>query len=590
MVGAPLVIEFFGEQQWVEIRPTGEIVHGLRLEDEHHRASRGHDESQLVAAITLNEAPVGSLRLIDSTSASGGERHLESAARLLSSLLSMCAELERVEEISQMASAIDAGEIGLLKVSKGGVVIYANATACGLLGYPREELQGLALSALIPAGATRHGAHLAAFFEKPEFRRMKSRASLVAVRKDGQSVAVDIGLAPLSPDQVLVTLSEARDRERAEAMSVQLRDEARLVQLGTLVASVGHEISNPLSYVRSNVEFLMETLAAEARDSEVMDALREVTTGVDRIVEVVGDLRLMARKPSGVEANVATVVADALATTQNLAKGVVRIETAISDSSLCVTLDSTRLVQVLVNLISNAVHSLQARRDGASNKLSVSVVADEERVTIKVVDNGPGIPDALRERVFEPFFSTKKDGTGLGLSVSRGIIRAAGGDISCVSNGSGTVFAVVVPRAKSQDVSLGQTDDQQGRRGRVLVVDDDVLVRSALSRLLRSQHDIICATSPHDALEQILAAEWDVILCDMVMPQISGAELFMRVETQAPEKASRFVFMTARPYPTFIQEFYRRPGLRTLDKPFRRTDVLGLLDDMVSRSRQLHTA
>jgi CheY-like chemotaxis protein len=213
--------------------------------------------------------------------------------------------------------------------------------------------------------------------------------------------------------------------------------------------------------------------------------------------------------------------------------------------------DEARLSQVFVNLIINAA---QAIDDGAASEHRIVVrtmVDDGGRAVVEVSDTGKGIPPDIVARIFDPFFTTKAVGAGmgLGLTICHRIIADLGGETLVDSEpGRGTTIRVVLPAATEQ--ALLPVEDVRPapvakRRGRVLVIDDEPAIGRAIQRVLGAAHDVVVETSARLALQR-LAGEpnFDVILCDLMMPNLGGVDVFASLSASAPELAKRIVFLT----------------------------------------------
>jgi CheY-like chemotaxis protein/anti-sigma regulatory factor (Ser/Thr protein kinase) len=249
-----------------------------------------------------------------------------------------------------------------------------------------------------------------------------------------------------------------------------------------------------------------------------------------------------------------------------------------------------RLEQVFVNLLVNAA---QAVTDGdpASNEVVVSLFSEGDKVVVEVRDTGTGIaPDALR-RVFEPFFTTKPRGvgTGLGLPISRGIVTAFGGELTAKSAlGVGTTFRMTLPAAPYAEAPAPSSDGVHPsspvhpmvERARVLVVDDEPLVADMLRRTLSEIHDVSAVTDAESALERILSGdEFDVIFCDLLMPRMSGMDLYEELEKHRPGVQERIVFMTGGAFTERAAKFLATVPNPKLTKPFD----LAMIERVVAR-------
>jgi two-component system cell cycle sensor histidine kinase/response regulator CckA len=213
----------------------------------------------------------------------------------------------------------------------------------------------------------------------------------------------------------------------------------------------------------------------------------------------------------------------------------------------------------------------------------VSLRAEGERVIAEVADNGPGIEGPMLSRVFDPFFTTKPGvGTGLGLPICHSIVKRLGGEIEVASTkGVGTVFRVSLPvraRFRPQRVLTPPPSAAKTTRARVLVVDDELPLASMLSRVLSDEHDVFIATSAREALEQLRRRpDFDVVLCDLLMPAMSGMDLYRELKNQLTGLEERMVFMTGGAFTPRAAEFLASvPNLR-LEKPFDLNQVRQLV-------------
>jgi CheY-like chemotaxis protein len=242
--------------------------------------------------------------------------------------------------------------------------------------------------------------------------------------------------------------------------------------------------------------------------------------------------------------------------------------------------DSAKLGQVFLNLLVNAAQALPLGRV-AQNEISVVTRRSEEDrdfVIVEVRDSGPGIPEDVRDRIFEPFYTTKARtvGTGLGLSICRSIIVAAGGKISVESSTEGTVFRVELHVAKPRLVTVtppnaGARDHAEGV-ARILVVDDEADVRKSIRRVLRP-HEVTLAAGGEEAWKHLANKEFDVVLCDILMPDLTGIELFERTVAERPHLAGRFVFMSGGSFTADTRLFLERRAPYRLEKPFDASEL-----------------
>jgi signal transduction histidine kinase/ActR/RegA family two-component response regulator len=421
-----------------------------------------------------------------------------------------------------------------------------------------------------------------------------------------------------SPDEVRFleaaasTLSAAVARSRAEAEREELHSRLaladRMVSVGTLAAGVAHELNNPLAYVTANISFLLEQvghlttlLSPEARDDgEVSDVLQQLCEaasdtrdGVDRMRTIVRDLRTLSRAEDDkigpldlnpVLESCVTVAFNELKHRARLVKDLAPLPAVRGNEG--------RLGQVFLNLLINAA---QAIPDGQADRQEIRVTSrplGTDRVAIEVKDTGCGVKPEHLSRIFDPFFTTKPPGvgTGLGLSISLGIVSGMGGTIEVESQpGQGATFRVVLPvvgqeahddhpadaPAPADAPQPGGGDGPPGPdgagpgRSRVLVVDDEPLVRTVVSRTLGREHEIVTAASAREALERLARGEgFDLVLSDLQMPGQTGMDLHAELTRVAPELARRMIFLSGGAYTEEARAFLEREGVECLEKPF----------------------
>jgi ligand-binding sensor domain-containing protein/nitrogen-specific signal transduction histidine kinase/CheY-like chemotaxis protein len=393
---------------------------------------------------------------------------------------------------------------------------------------------------------------------------------------------------------------QARVEERTRELDANLQalraTQAQLVQagkmaaVGTLAAGVGHEINNPLSYIVSNLEHACqemeeltrwEDVSARLGDRlrETRQVLREALMGADRVRRIVKDLKTFSRQDEEVRGPVdLRGVMDSAA---KIAAGELKPRAQLFREYAAdvppVEGNEARLAQVFLNLIINAAQALPEGRPEQHEVRLVLKRGEEGEVVAEVRDTGCGIPPEVLGRIFDPFFTTKPvgEGTGLGLALCQAFVRSMGGRIEVESQvGKGTVVRVRLPAMLGAEVRAptrqAPVEVGEGVRGRVLIVDDDPLVSAALRRTLAREHEVVVEMSSPRALELLSSREgdYDVILCDLMMPELTGMELHERLEAAAPERARRMVFITGGAYTPGAKAFLERVSHPRVEKPF----------------------
>lgn len=394
-------------------------------------------------------------------------------------------------------------------------------------------------------------------------------------------------------------VTEERDTELRRLQS------EKLASIGMLAAGVAHEINNPASFVLANTEALMGILRlmedklkadpAAARKLglreilfEAMTIVQESKEGMARIHRMVRDLHSFSRVDD--DATALTDVNAALESSLTMLRNELRYRAVVERdlrATFPVRASAARLGQVFLNLIINGAHALS---DGAlaRNRLYVRSFNDGEQVVVEVQDNGAGIPADVMPRIFESFFTTKPAGlgTGLGLPISREIVRSVGGELTAESEaGRGALFRVRLPALVGTTVEKPKT--QPGlhamRRRRILAVDDEALLLKAYRRMLIEHHDVETALGAKEAMRAIEKdAAFEVILCDLQMPEIPGAELYRIVTERWPQLAKRFIFITGGAFSPEARRFLQESVVDCINKPFQLDEILNLIDGRVS--------
>ena len=375
----------------------------------------------------------------------------------------------------------------------------------------------------------------------------------------------------------------------------------KMAAVGTLAAGVGHEINNPLAFIISNLHYAsVEVHDARGepggeRWKEVEQALDEALQGADRVRRIVQDLRTFSRmQPERLRHVELHAVLDlALSFADAEIRHRARLVKDYGEP-LTVLGDETRLGQVFLNLLVNAA---QAIPEGHADQNEIRVTTRRNaqgQIAVEVSDTGTGIPPEVLPRIFEPFFTTKPVGvgTGLGLSICHSYVQNMGGEIHVRSEqGKGTTFEVVLPMAEAR--TSGATSafspmaEASTSRSRLLIIDDEPLLIAALSRTLAPEHEVVAFTHAHHALERLRAGErYELILCDLMMPEMTGMELHATLVREAPGQAERMVFLTGGAFTEAARTFLDTSQLPWLEKPFEPETLRTRLRALLAERRQ----
>jgi CheY-like chemotaxis protein len=368
-----------------------------------------------------------------------------------------------------------------------------------------------------------------------------------------------------------------------------------MAAVGILAAGVAHEMNNPLAYVSANLEFALKALedshksgAAIAPD-EVNVALAEATQGVDRLRHVIRDLKAFSRADESKREPVE--LKRIIESSLNMARNEIRHRAQLKkDFAEVPPVDGneSRLGQVFLNLFVNAA---QAIPDGAADKNEIRVTLRKEgadRVIVEIRDTGSGIAPEVRPQLFQPFVTTKPlgVGTGLGLSICHAIIADHGGTIEVESElGKGTTFRIKLPAAQRETVVKPVAKAYSGptRRGRILLVDDEPMIGSAFRRTVGQEHEVVTLTRAKDALAKLSAGEqFDLVFCDLMMPEMTGMDLHAALTQTVPDVASRMIFLTGGAFTERAREFLDHIPNQRMEKPFDVTNLRSVIANMLA--------
>jgi len=487
---------------------------------------------------------------------------------------------------------VDHMAIGVV-MNRGGRWIHVNRTFAAMLDYEPSDLVGRSPFEFLDASQHEEvRARIEQFASGDVQMPVRERRFR---RRGGQQIVVEVIPRHLSDFEgapaMLVLVRNVTDEKRLARQQLVAE---RMVSVGTLAAGVAHEINNPLAYVSSNLELLAKEIGSlhdqlppgRARDLEALVA--DARSGAERVRRIVRGLRTLSHGDDEQRTHVDLhrVIDTALAIADNEIRHRARLSKEYGATPLVIA-DEGRLTQVFVNLLVNAA---QAIREGnvEHNEIRVVTRTDGGHAIAEVHDTGPGIPEDVLHRLFDPFFTTKEvgAGTGLGLSICHGIITALGGRIEVETEvRKGTCFRVTLPLAVARLPETSGTRPASNQlpacRGRVLIVDDDPFVRRSFSRILRD-HDMIEVETGRAALDVLRRdASFDVVLCDVMMPEMTGVDLYRELASSAPQLLERIVFITGGAFTSAARQFLDEVPNHRLEKPVDAQNLRATVEALV---------
>lgn len=418
-------------------------------------------------------------------------------------------------------------------------------------------------------------------------RDIVAAASASRILCDSESPVIDDG-------QVLGAVMVFRDVTDQRLLQAQVDLTDRFASLSTMAAGIASELNSPLAVVIAHASSMLDELrylestGADPRAlAEAMHSHSELDSAAQRIARTVIDLQAFAQpmQAPGGEADVRSAVDWAVRATADELEACTRVAIRIAPVRR-VMLDQAQLIQILVNVLENAA---QAIAPGHAEVNAVEIVASAlgDSVVIEVRDTGCGMPPAVAQHIFEPFYTTRPGSAGLGLAICHGIVRSVGGRIEVESRvGEGTTFRITLPvairRAANADVAPVPMVPEQ--RGRILVVDDEPMLLKAVKRML-SAHEVVCVEDAREVVARLAAGDqFDVILCDVLMPRMTGIELYERLLADDPEAARRMVFLSGGAVDVRASDFLTSVPNVCVDKPVSANALRALIQQRLTRS------
>jgi PAS domain S-box-containing protein len=480
-----------------------------------------------------------------------------------------------------LAAAIEQADDHIAILSPDGRIEHANQAFCRAAGRPLRELIGRRASDLLaPQSRSQMDVVLEAVRTSGGWR-----GTLLRQRPGGETALAATAMVGLSegagPVRHLVSVE--RDITNEARLRDQLIHSERLAAIGQLVSGVAHELNNPLQSVVGFTELLID----KERRPEARTDLEHVRSEANRAAKIVRNLLSFVRRSSvdreRVDLN--ELVAGTLALREyDLRASGVSVEARYGTGLPPVEANREEIQQILLNLILNAEQAF--RGSGRPGCLRIRTQGLDGVVAVDVCDDGPGVPEALAGQIFEPFFSTKEvgEGTGLGLSIALGIAESHGGTLALVPAERGACFRLTLPAGVSRPAPprTHAWTDVTGRRA--LVADDQPGMRELLQRLLTKRGFAVEAVSDgKEAADQLARDRYDVIFCDVQMPELDGLSLYEMMRRRQPHLLDAFVFMSGDQLEPQLQRLVETARAPLLPKPFTSDQLDAALTQVLSQ-------
>lgn len=524
----------------------------------------------------------------------------------LTELKQQAAQTQLAEHLK--TAIVDNAFAALVTTDAEGRIVEFNPAAETMFGHARQAVVGVPVAEVMipPRYREAHAAGMARMASGGAPRVMGRRLELQALRADGSTFPIEMVLwrtdaagSIYYTASILDVSERLRTQEIIERQRDALRQSEKLTAMGSLLAGVAHELNNPLAIVMGRASLLEEKAAGTALEADAQ-RIHEAAERCGRIVRTFLNMA-RSRPAERVQVAINDLVRGA---TELLNYGLrshgIEVQLELAEGLPTVMAESEQIGQILLNLIVNAQQAMagapQPRWLHISSGVEVRRTDREPHVWVRVQDNGPGVPQEMRETIFEPFFTTKSEGmgTGLGLAMSRSMAREHGGElrIEAKHQGSGACFRLSLPvsGAPLPTAPVAPPAPLEEGRARLLVIDDEPDIAALIRTFLEGAgYEVATCESGEVALALLKEARFDGVISDLRMPDLDGAGFFRQLRSDWPTLAQRLLFVTGDTLSPGARSFLDETGSLSLDKPFTRGDLLAQVQRMLDRPAALAT-
>ena len=497
-------------------------------------------------------------------------------------------------------NALDA----IVVIDETGAVVDFNPAAVSIFGYSRDEAMGRQIAELIipPALRSAHDLGMSAYMSSGISRILGRRHVLEALRATGEQIPVELTITEVKFGAKRLFAAHLRDlsavrqaQVRIERQREELHQKDKLAALGSLLAGVAHELNNPLSIVIGQAMMLRERLVDAPMADDLAQRSVKIEIAANRCARIVRSFLDMARQRK--RERKALLIHDIVAAglellSYNLKSSGVVVETDLPPDLPPLWIDGDQIHQVIINLVVNAYQSLEEKTDGERRiRIAAELRPETRQMALHISDNGAGIPPGIRSRVFDPYFTTKQHGTGIGLAVSRGLIESHGGtlDIDPTPSLGGAGFILLLPVGSAENSPVINTpvtiEPAYNKADQcVLVIDDEIEIAELLAEIVHKLgFRVILVHSGAAAKIQLEQTDHsiDAILCDIRMPDGDGPAFFDWLSQARPGLTDCIGFISGDTLGPAAGRFLARSGCPVIEKPFTPDDIQRILASLI---------
>lgn len=482
---------------------------------------------------------------------------------------------ESEKTLRKLNNAIEQTVEGVVITNTKGIIEYVNPAVEKITGYSNEELIG-------------QNTHTFKYgirdekFRKEMWETINSgkvwQGKIVNKRKSGEVYDEEMTISPVIDNKGNTTnyVAIKRDVSKEKGLQKQLIQAEKLSSIGTFISGVAHELNNPLTAI---LGFSERIIKKKNPPPDIKKNLQTIADQAERAVTIVKNLLKFSRKHE--ERKSPININEVLEDTLNLHKyrlhtDHIEIRRNIKKKLLPVMGNSGQLQQVFMNIIMNAHYEMISAH--GKGVLKVTTGLEDNEIIITLENDGPLIPEDKLDSIFDPFYTTKEagEGTGLGMYISFGIIQDHSGRIRVENiNNSGVRFTISLPVLSKEEEEEAKAEGEYAKKQAcILIVDDEDPIREWLGEVLIDEgFTVIPAKNGKEAMDILKGREFDIVISDVKMPDISGLDLAKWVYENKPECIKKFFFATGV-IDKEIGDFCTKYGCNAITKPFREKDLL----------------